>query len=105
MVNIRTISDELAKKATDELNEVPERMDADIEILKVWINKTPHLKCRTDDQFLITFLRGCKYSLERTKQKLDLFYTTRTLMPEMFLQRDPLEQKMLSIIKLGYVFG
>lgn len=101
MVNLRPLSDELAKKATVELNEVPERIEADIEALKVWIKKTPHLKCRMDDQFLVTFLRGCKYSLEKTKQKIDLFYTTRTLMPEMFLGRDPLEQKALSIIKLG----
>lgn len=38
----------------------------------------------SDDQWLIAFLRGCKYSLERTKEKLDLYYTLRTITPELY---------------------
>lgn len=28
-----------------------------------------------DDQRLTTFLRGCKFSLEKVKQKLDMYYS------------------------------
>lgn len=38
----------------------------------------------TDDQWLVAFLRGCKYSLERTKEKLDLYYSLRSTAPEMY---------------------
>jgi hypothetical protein len=29
----------------------------------------------SDDQRLTTFLRGCKFSLEKVKQKLDMYYS------------------------------
>lgn len=101
MVNIREISPELQKKAQDELNEVPSRIEEDILALRTWISKQAHLRARTDDQFLITYLRGSKYSLERAKEKIDLNFTVRSLMPEMFESRDPTDPITLEIIKLG----
>lgn len=32
----------------------------------------------------MTFLRGCKFSLERTKEKFDLYYSVRSAAPELF---------------------
>ena len=32
---------------------------------------------RQDDLFLRYFLRGCNYSLAKTKDKLDLYFTAR----------------------------
>lgn len=101
MVNIRTISPELQKIAEVELNEVPSRIEEDLLALRTWIGKQAHLRARTDDQFLITFLRGSKYSLERAKEKIDLFFTVRTLMHEMFIDRDPTDPATLEIIRLG----
>ncbi|XP_026756871.2 alpha-tocopherol transfer protein-like [Galleria mellonella] len=83
-MSIRPLSPELAEKARVELNEDPRRLKEDLQHLKDWIAKQPHLRVRTDDQWLTVFLRGCKYSLERTKQKLDLFYTFRNIAPEFF---------------------
>lgn len=53
----------------------------------------------TDDQWLVTFLRGCKYSLERTKEKLDNFYTIRSTIPEMYRIKhtDPKFDEILSL--------
>jgi hypothetical protein len=102
MAEIRTLSIGLAKIAVDELNEVPERINSDIEGLRKWINQSPHLKSRTDDQFLVAFLRGCKYSLEKAKQKLDLFYTVRTHAPELIRNRDPMNENVLGMIRQGY---
>lgn len=101
MPNIRPLSAALAKKAKEELFEEPDRIDSDLQILREWIQKQPHLRCRVDDQFLVMFLRGCKYSLERVKEKLDMFYTVRSLLPEMFANRDPNGDKNLQVIKLG----
>jgi hypothetical protein len=55
----------------------------------------------TDTQWLTTFLRGCKFSLERTKEKLDMFYTLRTALPEIFKNRDPMLPHLHSIIEKG----
>jgi len=49
----------------------------------------------------VSFLRGCKYSLERVKQKFDLYHTLKTHVPELTKNRDPLSEKVLGAIKQG----
>ena len=101
MPSLRPLSAQLAKKAADELFEKPERIDEDLAALRAWLAKCPHIKSRTDDQFLTMFLRGCKHSLERAKEKLDMYYTVRTALPELMRNRDPEEPKLLELIKMG----
>uniref|UniRef100_A0A1I8M5G8 Uncharacterized protein n=1 Tax=Musca domestica TaxID=7370 RepID=A0A1I8M5G8_MUSDO len=81
---IKPLPEELQKAAIEELGEVPERMAEDLQIFKQWIEQQPHLRARMDDQFLIQFLRGCKYSLEKAKKKIDIFYAMKTKYPEYF---------------------
>lgn len=100
-INVRQLTPSLAKLAADELNETPERLESDLKNLKEWIKQSPHLRVRTDDQFLVTFLRGCKFSIEKAKQKFDLYYTVRSQLPEVMLERDPLDEKLQKIIRLG----
>jgi hypothetical protein len=101
MPAIRPLSASLAKKAAVELNETPDRIDSDLQAIREWLKKMPHIKARTDDQFLVAFLRGCKFSLEKVKEKLDMYYTVRTAIPELIANRDPLDPKTMAIIKLG----
>lgn len=101
MPEIRPLPAALAKLAAKEINEVPERIQSDIESLRNWATQSPHLKSRTDDQFLVAFLRGCKYSLEKAKQKLDLFYTVRTHSPELIRNRDPMNDHVIAMIRQG----
>lgn len=98
--SIRRLSPELAKKAQDELGEVPDRINEDIDTLRTWISKQPHLKARQDAQFLVAFLRGCKYSLEKTKLKLDNFYAMRGAVPELYKNRF-VGDKQLAILDTG----
>lgn len=100
---IRPLNSSLQIIAKEQLNEEPEKIQETVEAFREWIKKSPHLKARTDDQFLVSFLRGCKYSLEKAKQKLDLFYTLRTHIPELHGNRDPLDKKLHAIIKSGVV--
>lgn len=101
MENIRSISRELQIKAFKDLNEVPANIESSIAALKHWIHQTPHLKARSDDQFLLTFLRGSKHDLEMAKAKIEMFYTCRTAMPEIMTNRDPLDPNLRKIIQLG----
>lgn len=100
-LKIRELSPELAEKAKEELNEVPERLADDVKVLREWVAKQPHLRARTDDQNLVNFLRGSKHSLERAKEKLDLFYTIRTSLPGIFTEEDPLSPRNLELIRMG----
>ncbi|XP_070491079.1 uncharacterized protein [Chironomus tepperi] len=101
MVQIRPLNQELQKKAIDELFEDPNRIEKDLEAFREWIKKSPHIKGRTDDQFLIAFLRGCKYSIEKAKQKYDTYYTLKTHVPELCRDRDPMNPKVLGAIRQG----
>ncbi|KAJ3655637.1 hypothetical protein Zmor_014758 [Zophobas morio] len=98
---IRELSKELQEVAIKELNEDPQRIQSDLAYIKEWLSKQPHLKARTDDQFLIAFLRGTKFSLERTKEKLDMHYTLKTITPEIYHNRDPFAPEVQKILKLG----
>ncbi|XP_013101463.2 retinaldehyde-binding protein 1 isoform X2 [Stomoxys calcitrans] len=105
MANIKSLPAELQKIAIEELNEVPSRIPQDLETLRTWIKQQPHLRARTDDQFLIQFLRGCKYSLEKAKEKIDLFFTLRTKYPDMFGFTDVDDPKFKQYFNLGcYTF-
>ena len=58
--------------AKRDLNEDPSKTEEDLKTIKNWISKSPHLHTiKQDDQFLITFMRACKFSLEKTKEKLN----------------------------------
>ncbi|XP_005189925.2 retinol-binding protein pinta [Musca domestica] len=101
MAQIKPLNAELQKLAIDELGEVPARIADDLQALKLWIQAEPHLRARTDDQFLIQFLRGCKYSLERAKEKIDLFYSLKTKYPSMFGSIDVDDGKFRTIHNMG----
>ncbi|KAG5672154.1 hypothetical protein PVAND_002307 [Polypedilum vanderplanki] len=100
-LNIRPINEDLQRVAREQLFEDPTQIPAMINQLREWIKKSPHLKSRTDDQFLLSFLRGCKYSMEKTKQKLDMYYTLRHHSPEFMQDRDPEKLKVREFLKLG----
>ncbi|XP_050724975.1 retinol-binding protein pinta-like isoform X1 [Eriocheir sinensis] len=96
-----TLSPELLQRAKDEINEDPDRREADIEHIRDWLRHQPHINARMDDWTILRFLRGCKFSLERTKEKLDMFYTCKSLCPEWYKNRDPQDKKLRSILELG----
>jgi len=96
-----TLSEELQKKAETELGEVPARRQEDIEAIRKWLKKQPHITARMDDWNILRFLRGCKFSLERTKQKLDMYYTCKTAVPEWFTNRDVDDPKMKQLLEMG----
>jgi len=98
-----SLSPELQKKAEEELNEKPSRRQDDIDAIRKWLIKQPHITARTDDWNILRFLRGCKFSLERTKEKMDMFYTCKTAVPEWFNDRNIENPKMKELLELGVV--
>ncbi|XP_075216088.1 alpha-tocopherol transfer protein-like isoform X1 [Lycorma delicatula] len=64
-------------------------------ILKEWLQQQHHLPQYMSEQELQYFLWGSKCSLEKSKQKLDAYFTMRYLIPEFFSNRDPCTEKMV----------
>lgn len=81
-------SGEIWKKIRVELNEDVTTRDKDLAHIKEWLKKQPHLPDEWDDQRIMTFLRGCSFSLEKCKRKLDMYFTMRAAAPEFFTNRD-----------------
>ncbi|XP_065073961.1 alpha-tocopherol transfer protein-like isoform X1 [Ochlerotatus camptorhynchus] len=98
-------SGELSAKIKEELREPanPADIDRDIGIIREWLGKQPHLPKDMDDARLRTFLRGCKFSLERVKQKLDMYYTMRNAVPEFFTERDVTRQEMSEVLNVVHM--
>ncbi len=55
----------------------------------------------TDDRHITVFLRGCKYSIEKTKEKLDFFNSIRSACPDFFDNMDEIN-KAIEMVKQGY---
>ena len=41
-----------------------------------------------DDEMLLSYLRSCNFSLEKTKVKLDKYFTIKNVLPEVFANFD-----------------
>lgn len=100
-MSIRPLSKVLQEVAIKELDEEPKRIPEDLANIKTWLSQQKHIRARVDDQWLLCFLRGCKYSLERTKEKLDFYYTMKTMVPEYMQNRDPMSPEIQRILDLG----
>nr|CAD7431445.1 unnamed protein product [Timema monikensis] len=57
----------------------------------------------SDDGRLMTFLRGCKFSLEKTKRKLDMYFTMRAAIPEFFSNRDVNRKELQDILSKVHI--
>jgi hypothetical protein len=101
-LSIRSLSSELWQNANNDLHEDPKRRALDVQAIREWLKKQPHIRANPDDQTIIAFLRGCKFSLERTKEKLDMHYTLKTALPEFFHGRDFENKVLREILDMGY---
>lgn len=57
MMTVRPVPPILAEKAKNELNEDPNRLKNDLQSLKDWIAKQPHLRARTGEFYCILKFR------------------------------------------------
>ncbi|XP_067627425.1 alpha-tocopherol transfer protein isoform X2 [Eurosta solidaginis] len=100
MAQIRPLAPELAEVARTVNNEVESRIAGDIIELRQWIEDQPYLTARTDDQFLVGFLRFCKYDMDATKKRIDYYFTYKTTAGDLLKNRR-LDDKVYGICRAG----
>lgn len=84
------------------LNETEEARRLALDEIKRWLAEVrPDLHARSEDKHILPFLRGCKFNLERTKEKLRNYYTMRRDRPQWFRNRNPLLPEIQELVRLG----
>jgi len=92
----------ILERARVELGEDEQRREQSVAIIREWLKKQPHLvNCPIDDLFIVNYLRGCKYSLEKTKKKVDNTMTMRAALPEFFKGWNPFRPELQAVLKTG----
>lgn len=69
-------------------NKTDESIQTDIKALKEWFKRQPHLPQKHDENLFERILLRNKFQLEKTKQRLDKFYTLRGMYSEFFKMND-----------------
>lgn len=90
-----TLSPEMLEKAKKELNEDPSTRLIEIQTLRERVQKVPGLKCRTDDAFLLRFLRAKKFDQERAYAQLLIYYRMQKENPDVFENLTPKKVRYL----------
>ncbi|XP_045468133.1 alpha-tocopherol transfer protein-like [Harmonia axyridis] len=94
-------SPQLQISIREEWNENLETRDQYLEHIKDWLRRQPHLPDDWGDVELLNFLRSCYFSLERTKQKIDRYFTVRAAIPEFYRDWDIKRPELVAITSVG----
>ncbi|KAH8321771.1 hypothetical protein KR067_000745, partial [Drosophila pandora] len=100
MANIRPLAPELALVAREQLNEVDDDVVTKIQALRTWLNEEEYIQARTDDQFLVAFLRFCHWDLEEAKKRILFYYTYKTKERELLKSRF-VDDKLFELARSG----
>ncbi|XP_023159992.1 uncharacterized protein LOC111592169 isoform X2 [Drosophila hydei] len=100
MVNIRELVPELAEVARTELHENAANRDELIAALRAWIDDQNYLVARTDDQFLVAFLRFSLWDLEEAKKRVLFFYNYKSKERGLLKSRF-VDDKLLELARSG----
>ncbi|XP_017012155.2 alpha-tocopherol transfer protein-like [Drosophila takahashii] len=100
MAKIRSLVPELAEVARSQLGEESSEVAAKIEALRAWIVEQNYLEARTDDQFLVAFLRFCHWDVEAAKKRVLFYYTYKSKERELLKSRQ-VDDKLLELARSG----
>ncbi|XP_075216086.1 alpha-tocopherol transfer protein-like isoform X2 [Lycorma delicatula] len=92
---LKTINEEQMKEILKEEKTDMCELKSKVLLLKEWLQQQTHLPQYMTESELQFFVWNCKFSLEKAKQKLDSYFTMRSLIPEFFSHRDPCTEQML----------
>lgn len=98
------LSDSALKIARKELREDRSAREQGLEQLRNWIAKNEDVEnVRTDDRFLLKFLRAKKFSVPITQQILLKYLNLKRVFPQMTANLDYLSPSLHEILTNGYL--
>ncbi|CAH0549600.1 unnamed protein product [Brassicogethes aeneus] len=75
----------------------------DVEILQNWMKTQKHLPEVMSKELITRFLLNNKFSIEISKEKIDMYYTIRSLIPELYENSNPKLPEMQNVLLKTYI--
>lgn len=98
------LSDNAIKISRKELREDRSARDQGMEQIKNWLKKNEDIEnCRTDDKFLLRFLRAKKFSVPIAQQCLLKYLNLKRVFPQMTANLDYLNPSIKDVMTSGYL--
>ncbi|PSN57132.1 hypothetical protein C0J52_01287 [Blattella germanica] len=101
-MNLYTPSEETVELVRKEFKLNDRKIKEALDHLKQWLEMQPHLPNTEEDNRLERWLINCKNNLERTKETIDIYYSLKTLSPEIMSGRDSSKPWFKEVAKYGY---
>jgi hypothetical protein len=83
------VDSDVRKRALQLFDRTEESFDDDVQTIKKWLHTQKHLPEIMEDAKIRNFLLLNKCSVENTKQKIDMYYTIRSLLPDWYEHCNP----------------
>jgi len=100
--DIKTTLKEITR---EELGEDEETCSKSLAELTSWLQDQPHLRnCRTDQNFLLRFLRMQKHQVEKSGVVLEKYLHMRCSHPAWFQNLDIRDKHLAELVNSGYIF-
>ncbi|CAO1307950.1 unnamed protein product [Diamesa tonsa] len=100
------LSDEIKKIAKDQLREDERSRKQSLKQMREWLSKNKDVEnVRTDDKFLLRFLRCKKFSVPMAQQQLLKYLNLKRAMPHLITNLDYLSPVVKDVIDNGYIFA
>lgn len=98
------LSDSVMKVAKSELREDKSTRESALEQMRAWLKKNSDVEnVRTDDSFLLRFLRNKKFSVPMAQQQILKYLNMRRVMPHLAANLDFLSTGISQLIDNGYI--
>ncbi|XP_025154346.1 retinol-binding protein pinta isoform X2 [Harpegnathos saltator] len=97
----RQLTSEEKEYAAKYLNETDEGRAIAVAEIRRWILENNSMYSRTDEFFILRFLRSCKFDVEKTKSKMRNYHQQRSDLPGWFANKDPLLPELQQLFDLG----
>ncbi|XP_075210873.1 retinol-binding protein pinta-like isoform X2 [Lycorma delicatula] len=95
------LDDHTKNYAKECLNEDESKYNRCIEEIQKWLKTQPQLHAKADVVNIVRFLRCGKFDLDRTKNRINEFYTLKGSTPEWYANRDPTLPQLQHLLDLG----
>lgn len=101
---VSTLPPKFQKIAEKELRETESRRKQALEQIGEWLKKHPHIKKYPDGNFIVRYLRKCKFNVAETCKFLESDFRARQLKASYFGTTDVGESRMQELLGSGYQF-